>query len=743
MTRRALSRLGPIALGPIALGLSLVAALLAPADAAAQLTPGAGARVEPSLGVGARVLRGVDGRIRRAWALEVAVDGAGPSARAADFLARHGGTLALAPGASLREARVHSAHGLDTVRYETWTRGARLVGATVVVRLREDRVVYVGADGGDVRLVGSHRLAPSAAVARVAAPEERLLSAERAWLALDGEAVPVLRLDLAGDRRARRRRVIVDARDGAVLGERPLASDALGRIYMTNPRSDMNATVDVDLPSLTSRDRITGRFFRVLNCNPGARGCEPAQLAVADVNGDFLYDPEEPAFEDPFAEVHTYFHANRAAEHFRDVHGFTWACGTETLMRVFVNYAEAPRTPYDNAAYSPSSGAECGFMLFGQGATQDFAYDSDVIYHEFGHAVVDQVSDLGFFFVDGLGAAYDPLAVNEGVADYFAATISGDPRMAEYFEGTGMAGESALRNLDNSLVCPNDLVGEGHFDGRIWAGAGWDLREALGVEKADALVFSAISAVPETVSLAELAEVLTASAASLEASGVLEAADLDVVAGVLAARGLAGCERVVPLDDGEPRLGYSGTGQITVAAGAGIAPVRYRVDVPADATSVRLSLTRLSAGGTFRVIATTGEAPPRFRATARPPLRGEELTPDVDGRIVWSPGGAPDLPRCETLQIAVLTDDLATVGAALYQIAAEIERDGSGARCDDPDAGPAAPADGGVDDAGPSDLVPGGGGCGCRVGDSRRGSLGWAMAGLLCALGFAARRRRG
>jgi hypothetical protein len=79
----------------------------------------------------------------------------------------------------------------------------------------------------------------------------------------------------------------------------------------------------------------------------------------------------------------------------------------------------------------------------------------------------DQITDIVGFAVDPLGMHYDPLAVNEGTSDYWAATTQGDPHVGESLEGLdGLGRSAALRDLDGALRCPNDLIGEGHFDGR-------------------------------------------------------------------------------------------------------------------------------------------------------------------------------------------------------------------------------------------------------------------------------------
>jgi len=58
----------------------------------------------------------------------------------------------------------------------------------------------------------------------------------------------------------------------------------------------------------------------------------------------------------------------------------------------------------------------------------------------------------------------------------------------------------------------------------------------------------------------------------MEAAGQIDAADLDAVRAAVAARGLAGCERIVPLDEGRTVTGYSGQTAVTGTLGGKIAP---------------------------------------------------------------------------------------------------------------------------------------------------------------------------
>jgi Zn-dependent metalloprotease len=102
---------------------------------------------------------------------------------------------------------------------------------------------------------------------------------------------------------------------------------------------------------------------------------------------------------------------------------------------------------------------------------------SDIIYHEYTHNVVAKVygtTDLPYENQSG--------AMNEGWADYFAATINNNSCMSEGFEGM-----SCLRNLNNSNKYPDNFTNEVHTDSSIFSGALWDLRSKAGADLADNL----------------------------------------------------------------------------------------------------------------------------------------------------------------------------------------------------------------------------------------------------------------
>lgn len=690
-------------------------------------------------------VREEDGRIRMIYGAHVAPWSGEPARDALALAQRFGEVLGVPQGADLRVESQQRWHGLTIVRLRRVIEGRPVIGASVVVRFLADGAIdLVISDAGPARMSGEAAIDAARAVAIARAIPTGWAIAEStepraaAMVVGEGEIVPVWTLDLHGASLSQRVRATIDARDGRVLGAMPLPADAMGRVFPSNPSTDMGVTADVELPDLTSAERLTGRFVRVMSCDAQSSGaCASPQLATADAEGNFLYDPDARAFDDPFAEVSAYHHLSRVSAYFRDTHGLTWSCGGSTVMRAIVNYSERPMTAYDNAAFNPASGGSCGFLLFGQGASSDYAYDGDVVYHEFGHAVTDQISGITGFLSDPLGVTYEPLAVNEGTSDYWAGTIQGDPSIAESFAGMGALGaHGSLRQIDEPLACPDALFGEGHFDGRIWAGAAWDVRAAIGAEAADPLVLATVASMAEDPSLAEAGDLLIATAMAMQSMGTMSASEVAEVESAVIARGLPGCQRIVPLDDGAVRQGWSGSEFLTGNVGRDVAPVHYRIDVPADARSLTITMGRLTFTGQYGL---------HFRTAGHVRVNVARVISDarVDagGAVRLDERSAYPLPRCQTLWIAVESTDLRTSGQSVYTIRAELERTGAaGAMCPALDAG-APPADAGAPEADAGTAASTSSGCGCRAGTSRteRAPL---VASLLALALVALRRRR-
>jgi hypothetical protein len=586
-------------------------------------------------------------------------------------------------------------------------------------------------------------------------------------------------------------RVRVDAQTGEILSVENRVKTGGGPAY--------NGSVFVDnpvkTPSLVTQPlgpwmdlaqdptvHLQGPDVKVLNCVDqqqcqttqlgSVHVCSQIQSAGTTVGGDYLTIARPGSDldgEDQFAEVQMFYHVNRVYEFFRGF-GFTdladrplTAVVNERLPIDFndifgtiglatctngVPQAAHHLYPLDNAAFTPDGslfGITGGAIVFGQGTAIDFAYDGDVVYHEFTHAVMGTLTpEFGANTFDEFGEDPTTGGMNEGTADYFSAALAGDPDLGEY-SGPPLGGTGgALRHLTNDKTCPSSLWNEVHQDGEEWAGALWDVRAALPVEKQhdyDQAVYNAIAALSPSDD-----QITTAAMVAAEVGTVIGTAERDLAIAKFAARGLDDCsDRVVDMTAGglavKDVLFVSGT---DAGANPAPGPVQFKIDVPAGGAS-KIKIATLASqanGGGFG-----GGSAPALKLIVKP----------GDAAILWSYGAASathdaiamgDI-TCGTSGNMPCTGEIAgsfqpgphvvqiinTGGGAIIQ-GVSFSTEGSAAA---PDAGT------GGADAGPPGEDTDDGGCGCRVGgESGRAPLGgFALAGLAAFLIVLAARRRG
>lgn len=372
----------------------------------------------------------------------------------------------------------------------------------------------------------------------------------------------------------------VDAHTGEILSVvNAVRFDRLADIYPTNPVQSPEAE-QVVLEALPEGGTVlTDDLLSVHNCiDHGTIGdmfqgdehvCEPEQTAVADENGDFTayQHTDDQAEEDAYAEVSAYYHLRRAYDAFQ---GWGLPLLDAVPLPAVVNLRIAnpsnpgstklPLVPFDNAFFLPM-GARSS-IWFGQGETQDFALDGDVVYHEFGHGAVDRAAGLSFEMqFDEQGTTPTAGSLHEGLADYFSSAIAGDPNVGEY--ASQAFGKTAIRSVANDHTCPESLVGEAHYDSTHFSGALWSVREALGDEvkrsALDAAIVGALMRLPRSdPTYAEVALLIAEVASEVEVLGDAAAA---LLSDEFEARGiLPGCLRSLALTPGEPYVGREVSG---------------------------------------------------------------------------------------------------------------------------------------------------------------------------------------
>ncbi|RMG96551.1 MAG: hypothetical protein D6705_10875, partial [Deltaproteobacteria bacterium] len=354
----------------------------------------------------------------------------------------------------------------------------RPVAAVLATRAGDVRRVVAQVAGAALVPMGPAvpTLTPADALARLAASGEPASAGARradlVWMVRPGGLRLAYRIDPPADRRTGANFVYgVDARTGEVFVR--ARRDALANVRafefnpVATPAAEIHPLVDVD----DQAPFLQGAYLRATNCLPpqGSGDCVPTPTAEPDANGDFLYpapnvndwvQATDPT--DTFAEVSIYYHADKLRA-WLDGLGFSGlACneggGLATLVANFGSYENGEHVPYDNAFWS----GDCDFtMVFGQTNGADLSYDGDVVYHEFGHGVVEAETPGETLFMPRPridARVNDAGAMNEAFADFLSSAFTGDPLVGEY-AGEYWLGTSAVRNNDNDFSCPVDLTG--------------------------------------------------------------------------------------------------------------------------------------------------------------------------------------------------------------------------------------------------------------------------------------------
>jgi len=315
--------------------------------------------------------------------------------------------------------------------------------------------------------------------------------------------------------------VLVDAHSGAIVRAWDAAVSAgLAKVYDQNPIKTPTLK-DVTLTNDPAKEGLENQYVTARNCidthktksvtialtSLTVHVCELQRSVKPNTTGDYvdILPDKDGAREDPYSELSMFFHTNKAYEFAKSI-GFPVA-STPTQLTAVANLRVPdgyysfdivrmanPTTdllPFDNAFYSPKDpifstlfGVESDAMWFGQGGV-DFAYDGDVVYHEFGHFLVNQTLKLGFgAHADPYGLSYSPGAMNEGIADLFSTMITDDPLMGEYSATAFPTLKlKATRDLENTFKFPDAITGEVHQDSEPFTAAVWSVYKSLDATK--------------------------------------------------------------------------------------------------------------------------------------------------------------------------------------------------------------------------------------------------------------------
>lgn len=492
---------------------------------------------------------GSDWRIHRTdQGLARAMYGASPLAgptsdlAAADFLRDSADLLGIDRVSDLKLASVErSLEGAD-FRYEQYFSGLRVAGGEVTVHVdRFNRVIAATSNYRHIVRPGPSRLAAQSQAQQTAlrfVQDRGIVESEGLWVvASSGEARPAWRFQAASDERKGSYMLYVDAAEPwrVLRVSRTYAEfDGDGTVYLENPVVTPQTSVQ-PFHYMDASASLIGKFAKTYNAN--------FQHFYSSVNDLSLYttanDPNRhysyPTSDARFAEAMAYFHITRVHDQWRSF-GFN---KLNTPFPVFVNITTRLGGGFDNAFYQRTGRfPKTGTIVMGAGNKfENFGWDGDVYYHEYGHAVLDHAKP-GFF--EAIESNY-AFAFHEGFGDISACAITGNSKVAEFGLRLKASKKYMGRDINNTNSYPKNVIlpgygkSESHYTGMIVGGAWWDLQKSIGRPAAQQILYRSLPMIPNEMNFFDVRDSMLKADANLHGG-----ANHDAIESAFARHGLGG-----------------------------------------------------------------------------------------------------------------------------------------------------------------------------------------------------------
>lgn len=234
-----------------------------------------------------------------------------------------------------------------------------------------------------------------------------------------------------------------------------------------------------------------------------ARGSDVSEASGAWPSGAKIFKSDTPDLGADFTDsgaVDAHWAANKVYAYYKNHFGRKGLDDKDGYMYSLVGVT-ANGQLYDNALWDGSK------MVYGKGGGdfRTFSADTDVVGHEMTHAVTQHTANLVYAGQSG--------AMNEAISDYFGNAIDLEANGQSMDDpDSGLLGEDlcttlsprecALRDLNDGHTTAKDFIGTSyrgdnggvHLNSTIFSGALWDMRQDLGAELADQIVYRALSA---------------------------------------------------------------------------------------------------------------------------------------------------------------------------------------------------------------------------------------------------------
>jgi subtilisin-like proprotein convertase family protein len=303
--------------------------------------------------------------------------------------------------------------------------------------------------------------------------------------------------------------VFVDANNGGVIGgeDRMRYAEGTGQVFDPDPMTKMNTAytdqndADIAVPFPAAYDIVPLHGITL-------------SAGTYSLSGPYvqLIDDEAPVFAPVTATHPDSFRFQRNPQGFEDVMCYYHLDNSQRYIQSLgflnANNRVQPVDSHglsgaDNSHYVPST----GHLAFGEGGIDDDE-DADVIWHEYGHSIQDNI-------VPGWGGGHEG-AMGEGFGDYWAGSYSyfKNPTYSYNqvftWDGNGETWTGRLL-IDTAMHYPANCCGEVHDSGTLWCSGLTDCLHLIPRAAMDAIVIDHHFALGTTATMADAANQLIQS----------------------------------------------------------------------------------------------------------------------------------------------------------------------------------------------------------------------------------------
>ncbi len=381
-------------------------------------------------------------------------------------------------------------------------------------------------------------------------------------------------------------RAVIDAQTGQLLDRRSEKQSVMGSVYDVSPARSLSGTcpnhtdcapvVEHTLGNLSSgATSLNGPNVIARNCTGSGAGSSCVPTATPNGSGDFIETPDYGVNNtDQFGEVMTYYQVDGVA---------TWLTTLRTGFKL--GFVDALTNIPTEQEYFLASGPFGHYAIeLGQGAMVDWAYDSDIVFHELGHGVVQDTAQFGFYGQDAYGTWGEGGSLNEGSADCLSVGFSDDAILGDFIgpalQAEGLILTPYIRKVDDIFTCHGynlpdagnpGRFGEIHDDGRILGSFFWALHDRVRTLQPYAAESGLVNALASLNGSTEFHEVALALQQTMTSQYGQPAGDLVQC---------LSCEHDIPGCDTHTRRIYAGETHESRLLGSELAPAMGNGEMP-------------------------------------------------------------------------------------------------------------------------------------------------------------------